>query len=274
MKHGAKRHRRRSVSRWLTALPAFLLSVLVFGTAILLPWLLSGAADPEASQTDVRQGRERTLLLFIHDLGDTLTGAVCIRTDTGTLTVQAVGYPAQTEVSCGTTLCTLAERYEVEGTEAAQRLSAVTGETYDAVLRMSVSAVAAFVAYNGNGVVYTLPEPVGILAQGEQTLTSLQVADVLRFEGWLQSLTGQAAAHAGMIAAILNRYLSPHQDLDVLFERFSQLCDDRVTVAQFSVIRSELEALAAANTGTVCRATVPEGYAVGDGETRRFVPAA
>lgn len=237
----------------------------------MLPWLPGAATEPEASQADVGQGKERTMLLLIHDIGNTLTAAVSVHTDTRTMSVTAVGYPAQTEVSYQTELCTLAERYAEEGTAVAARLSAVSGEAYDAVVRMSVSAVAAFVAGSGNGISYALTEPVGVLPQGEQTLTSLQIADVLRYDGWMQSLTGSAEAHAGIVAAIINRYLTPHQEMSVLFNRFAALCGDHVTVSGFEAVREELEALAAENSGAVCRATVPEGRAAGSAENRRFV---
>lgn len=272
MKHGAKRRWRFDFrGSWHSAIPAFAVSVLVFGAAILLPWLLGTAEGQETAPADVGQGKERSLLLLIHDFDNTLTAAVSVHTDTRTLSVKTVGFPAQTEVGYQTELCTLAERYAEEGTAVAARLSAVSGEDYDAVVRLSVSAVAAFVAGTGNGISYTLTEPVGVLPQGEQTLTSLQIADVLRYDGWMQSLTGRAEAHAGIIAAIINRYLTPEQDLTTLFHRFAALCGDRVTIAGFEAVREELAALAKANSGAVCHATVPAGRAVGSAEDRRFV---
>ncbi|MBP3434713.1 MAG: hypothetical protein J6K62_00055 [Clostridia bacterium] len=248
-----------------------MLSVLVFSAAIVLPWLLGGTVEPESSTVDVGQGKQRSLLLLIHDTDNTLTAAVAVHTDTRTLSVKAVGYPSHTEVSYQAGLSTLARRYAEEGVAAGQYLSAATGEAYDAVLRLSVSAVAAFVAGSGNGISYRLPEEVGILPQGEQTLTSLQIADVLRYNAWMQSLTGRAEAHAGIIAAIINRHLTPHRELSELFNRFAILCDDHVTISQFAAVRDELTALAAANNGAICRACVPEGRAVGYGEDRRFV---
>lgn len=272
MKHSVKRRRRLLFwGSWRTAIPTFAISLLIFGAAILLPWLPRGNAEQEISPADVGQGRERTMLLLIHDTDNTLTAAVSVHTDTRTLSVKAVGYPAQTEVPYQTALCTLGERYAEEGTAVASHLSAVSGDAYDAVVRLSVSAVAAFVAGSGNGITYVLTESVGVLPQGEQTLTSLQIADVLRYDGWMQSLTGRAEAHAGVVAAIINRYLTPHQDLSALFHRFAALCGDHVTVSGFAAVREELETLAAQNGGDICRASVPEGRAVGSARDRRFV---
>ncbi len=270
MKHGVKHQRRRKRS-----LPAvtmtFVLSLLAFGAAILLPWLLRKEPSAESMPTDGGEGHQRAALLLIHDTDDRLTAVVAVHTDTRKLTMTAIGYPSQTEVAYHTALSTLERRYAEEGVEVARYVSALTGATYGKVMRLSVSAVAAFVASGGNGISYTLPEEVGALPIGEQTLTSLQIADVLRYDGWMQSLTGRAEAHAGIVAAIINQRLVPQRDITTMFQRFSSLCDDTVTVAEFSVIRDELSMLAAANDGSICRPYVPEGRAVGRAEDRRFV---
>ncbi len=273
MKHGAKRNRRRANIRWKTAIPTFLLSIAVFGVAVLLPWLTVKESGTNASQADATHGKDYTVLLLLHDIEDTLTAAVSIRADTRTMQVTVTGYPSQTEVDCGTRLSTLREQYAAEGVAVAQRLKAVAGEQYDGVIRLSISAVAAFVAALGNGVTYTLTEPVGVLDQGQQLLSSLQVADVLRYTAWKQRITGRAAAHAGLVAAIIDRYLVPRCDPEVLFRRFSSVCDDRITVSQFSAISKELERLAAANENGICRVIIPEGRVVGVGTDCRFVLA-
>ena len=270
MRHavGRFRKKRRPLT---TSIPVFALSVLAFGAAIMLPWLMRGTVAPDASLVDGVQGKQRSLLLLVHDGHDELTAAVVIHTDTRTLSVQVTGYPAQTEVACGTDLSTLGRRYAEEGVAVGQYLSALSGEAYDATLRMSVSGIAAFVAECGGGVVYTLPEPIGRLPLGEQTLSSLQVADVLRYDGWMQNLTGRAEAHAGIVTAIINRYLVSSRNLEALFKSLTAFCEDSISIAQFSAVRDELEALAGANRGAICRACVPAGRAVGYGEDRRFV---
>ncbi len=267
LKHAVRGGRSR---RWAAVTATFVVALLLFGMVVVLPQWFSDAAEEELSATDTRQGRERSLLLMIYDFDNRLTGSVAVYTDARTLSMRAVGYPPQTEVRRNNELTTLAACYADEGSAAAERLSAVTGERYDAVLGLSVSAIAAFVARSGNGITYTLAEPVGKLADGEQTLTSLQIADVLRYRGWLQSLTGSADAHSGIITAIINRFLVPQNDLTALFNRFCEVCEDKVSIATFEVVRDDLALMAKANDGGICRAFVPEGRGVGSGELRRY----
>lgn len=271
MKHGARPKRRK----WLTSSAvtvgiAFVVSFLVFGGVLLLPLWLDGDETPTPVEAGGTYGRERTVLVLVHDTDNTLTAAVAVSADTRTLTMRAVGYPACSEVVYRTRLCTLAECYAEEGAAAGEYLAAALGTSFDGVWQLSVSAVAALSARMGNGVTYTLPEAVGALAAGEQTLTSLQVADVLRFTGWKQQLTGQAAAHAGVIAALINRYLTPQQNLTALFNMLTALCDERLTVSGFAAMEEDLHRLATANTGALCSAAVPAGRAVGTGMTRRY----
>lgn len=269
MKHGAKRRFRLSSAQW-TAIIAFVLSFLAFGAVFLLPPLLSRWERPKPMEALGEEGKQRTLLLFIHDEGE-LTGAVALCSDTGRMQIRATGYPACTEVVYKTALRQLSECYAAEGSATAGFLSAVTGERYDAVISFSVESLGAFVARLGNGISYTLPERVGALPEGEQTLSALQIADVLSFADWEEGAVGQAAVHAGIVAAVCNRYLTPRCDITQAFNTLTSLCDERLTVAQFLVIKPELEQLAQTNQGAICVYAVPDGRMTGIGEARRFV---
>lgn len=274
MRHGVPIRRQRRTRVWRTVLPTFLIAVAVFGTTVALPWLLHGVSQGDVAPAEAVQGKQRSLLLLIHDAENELTAAVAVGTDTAAMAVTAIGYPAQTEVRCAATLSTLAAAYGEVGVAAADRLSEATGEHYDAVLRFSVGAVASLVASLGNGIRYSLPETVGTLSAGEQTLTSLQVADVLRYTDWQRDVTGRAEVHAGVVAAIVNRYLTPGFNLEELFCAFAAQCEDSVSIAGFTLVREELERLAAVNDGTLCRIVVPAGFTVGTAAARRFVIAA
>lgn len=274
MKHGVRHERRRWLtSSAVTAGVAFLLSFLVFGGVLLLPLWLNRVEGPSPVEVDGAYGYERTVLVLVHDTDNTLTAAVAVSADTRTLTMRAVGYPACTEAVYRTRLCTLADFYAGEGAAAGDYLSSVSGTSFDGVWQLSISAVAALAAQLGNGVTYTLPEAVGTLPAGAQTLTSLQVADVLRFTGWTQQSTGQAAAHAGIIAALINQYLTPQQNLTAVFNTLTALCDERLTVSGFAAVENDLQRLAVANTGTLCSVSVPMGRTVGIGNERRYALA-
>lgn len=269
MKHAAKRQVPRFSPVWRTAVPVFFLSLFIFSLILILPWLSHHSEREEPIEALGEQGRERTLLLLIHDNG-VLTGAVAVQTDIDALQVRVTGYPWQTEVVCRTALCTLAECYAGEGTSVADYLSAVTRDTYDATLQLSATAVGSFVSRLGGGITYALPEAVGLLPAGEQTLTALQITELLCYDGWTPT-TGQAAAHAGIIGAIIDRYLSPRQNLTAAFNALTAVCDDRLTVAQFTVLRSDLQTLADANRNGLCAVSVPNGRAVGTDGQQRYV---
>ena len=267
MKHGAKR--RNTTTIW-TVVISFFLSLIVFSGAFLVPWFISHWDRPESTETVGEQGHTRTLLLLLHD-DDVLTGVVSICGDTRTLAVDVVGYPAQTEVIYRNALCPLSLCYADEGADAASRLASVNGCDFDSVISMSVDAFSAWVSQLGTGISYTLTEPVDVLPQGDQLLTPLQIADVLRFTDWEDPMTGQAAAHAGIVSAVIDQYLNPHCDLEATFNALTALCEQHLTIAQFTVLRPDLQTLANANQQGLCTATVPEGRVTGVGENKRYV---
>lgn len=267
MKHGAKR---RMTATQRTMMKTFFIIVPVFMLILLPPLLPHTVSQEPSTEAGNEVGRVRTMLLLIHDKG-TLTGAVRVKTDTSTLSVSIKGYPHQTEVIFGTTVGTLQECYASEGGKAGEYLAAVTGETYGSVLRLSTEAVGRLAAELGGGIRYTVPETVGLLSVGEHWLTARQIAELLCYTGWKEPLHGQAAAHVGVIATLLNRYLSPERDLQAAFHALVAVCDDRLTVAQFTVLQSELRRLAAANGGDLCETAVASGRQIGVDGKKRYV---
>ncbi len=268
MKHAARKRRRHPTGLRI-AIPAFLLSLLAFGVALLLPWVASYWERPEPTEAVGEQGKVRRLCVLLHD--ESLVGALSITTDTRTLSVEVTGYPVQTEVVYRTALSTLSYCYAEEGDAAASYLASITGLPYDAVISLSVDAVATLASQLGGGISYTLPQAVGTLPEGTQWLSPLQMADVIRYTEWDNVLTGPATVQSGLVAAFLNRYWTVHTDMEAAFRALTALSDDHLTVAQFAVIRHDLDTLSAANSGALCTASVPEGKSVGVGDNRRYV---
>lgn len=269
MKHGARRQRRLFSYSLMVAL-AFWGALVLFGATMWMPW---GEQEykPEAVEAVGERGQSRTVLLLVHDAENQLTGAVSVKGDTRTLTMCACAYPVETEVMCGTQVWTLAQCYTAGGKAAAASLETATQEQYDAIVLLSAEAVSHMVAYWGNGVMYVLPESVGALPAGEQVLTSVQMADLLRYTGWSDKGIGQATVHAGLTAAVLNRYLTAACDLQQAFSRLTSLCEEHLTVAQFTAVRGELEQLAAANHGAICTASVAQGRWVESETASRYL---
>lgn len=266
MKHSERRQRRR-IPHPITVVLTFGGALLLFGAMLWMPWLKPGQTD--TVKAAVEQGQTHTVLLLIHNAQNQLTGVVSVRADTRTLTMYACAYPTETEVLFGTQVGTLAQCYAANKKVVAC-LEVAANERYDAVLTLSVKAISRMIAHRGNGLMYVLPEPVGMLPAGKQLLTAVQVSDLFVYTGWSQK-NGQAEAQAGLIAAVLNRYFTASCDLQQAFSQLTALCEEHLTVAQFTAIRSELEQLAAANNGGICIAQVAQGRWVGNGESRRYL---
>ena len=146
---------------WVTVLAAFVLAFFTFGAVLSLPLVLQYRHTPSAEVSGM-QGKERTVLVLVHDREGNLTGAVAVGTDTAAMQVSVTAYPQQTEVVYRTALYTLAECYRDGGISAAECLSAATGESYDAVLRLSTQALGSLASQVG-GIPYVLSKPWGSL---------------------------------------------------------------------------------------------------------------
>lgn len=228
---------------------AFVLSLAMFCGMLFLPGLLDRLETADPAEADASPGVVHTAILFFRDTVDTLTGAVVLTCDTRSMTVQAVGYAPDTPVGSGT----LQTAYRDGGTVYAQSLLCEAEEMeVDGAMSFPVSGVAAFIVYLQDRLPLTLPEAVGELPAGASTLTPMQVADVLRYDGWTQGSAQRARIHGAVVAALINRYLTADRDLEAAFKQLTALCDDELSISQFAAVQDELAALAAANDGTIC----------------------
>ena len=132
-----------------TVAVAFVLAVLVFAGILLLPLLLESLPkDNTPAETDAPTGRVRQYALLFREAEGDLTGAVWLTADTRTCTMEAVGYPPQTEVAGDSGPATLSALFAADGsTAAAAALGDAVGGAPDGTLTFSVSGVAAFVNY-------------------------------------------------------------------------------------------------------------------------------
>lgn len=252
MKHAAEKPPLpRSERRW-TWVVAFAIAAILFGAVLLFPRTTPSQPPTEAAG---EYCPPRTLLLFAHDAGGKLTAAVVLRIDDG---VTVTGYPKQTEIVYDTALRPLSACYEREGADAANYMTDILGGNCDAVLRLSVESLASLADRLGNGIVL----------DGE-LVTGYRMVELLRDEG--ETVTAQATVTARCVAAMIDRYLTPEQNVEGAFHLLAALCDDRVIAAQFLSVKGELARLAKANNGRLCTVEIPTGEVVGAGEERRFL---
>ncbi len=241
MKHGAPvvHHPVR------TAFAAFILALFVFGALILVSEFVLTEEDTQLVEVDNKNQTLRTLTLFFHDGEEQLTGIVTVMTDVQSMTIQAVAYPITTAVQ---------NAYAEGKSEYARMLfDREQNVESDITLSFSVDRVSDFLVYIGQQIPLTIPEPALGLPVGESTLTPDQVTNLLRYSEWSAGETVGQRLYAQTVAWLINRCLIPSRDIDADFAKLTELCDDRLHISQFAVIREELISLATENDGNLCR---------------------
>ncbi len=267
MKHGAKREKwvKRLSRTPVTVAGAFILSLLAFGFVLLIPFITEWLAPDEAPEEVLgERGVERSAWVVFHD-GENLTGMVKLVSDTRTMTMNAVGYPPQTEIIDGVTVTTAAALYPERGERVAVLIEELP------VLSLSVSGAASLMGQLSGNLPMALPQAVGSLPAGTLTLPPLQAETVLKFDGWERGGVEQAWVHAQLTATFLNRTLTDTLDLDTAFGKLTAVCDVKLNVSQLEKVRDDLAALGTANDGAICEARVVSGYMTGIGERQRYV---
>ena len=232
-----------------TVLCTFLFCFLLFGAVLLTTTLLHRRPAEDSAETDAAMGRVRTVTLFFRKTVEELSGVVLLTVDTRTMEITVRGVAIDTEVGGRT----VQELYQIGSWHAATQLTAAYGGSCDGVLSFSVSNVASFLVYAGDHLCLTLPEQMDILPAGENTLTPIQVADVLRYREWKNGAATQAEIHAAVVAAIINRYWVADRDLEQDFKQLTALCDERLSISQFEAIKEDLYALATHNDGSMAK---------------------
>ncbi len=241
MKHGAPiKHRPAR-----TAFAAFVFSLFVFATLIFVSDFVLNTEDTQPIEADNTMGKSRVATLFFHGGDDELIGIVTVTSDTRFMSVQATAYPVSHTVQNG---------FAEGKSEYAQMLfDREQNVESDIALSFSVDRVADFLVYLGQQITVTLPEPALGLPMGESTLTPDQVTALLRYTEWSAGESGRQRMYAQTVAWLINHCLIPSRNIDTDFAKLTELCDDRLHISQFAVIREELLSLAAENDGSLCR---------------------
>ncbi len=232
-----------------TVLLTFILSLVLFGTVLMAALMIKQSPAEDPTEVDASMGRVRTVALFFRKTVDELSGAVLLTVDTRQMAMICRGISPDTDIGGRS----LQELYRVGSVHAATKLATAYGVACDGTLSFSVSNVAAFLVYAQDRLCLTLPEQMDILPTGENTLTPMQVADVLRYQGWENGTTTQADMHAAVVASIINRYWVDERNLEQDFKQLTALCDERLHISQFAAIKDEVYAVAKHNNGAIAK---------------------
>ena len=245
MKHAVS----RSQSNAVTVLTAFVVALLMFAGVLVIPMIKSPVTDEPPVQADSVPAHVWQVGLLFYDTDRQLTGVVRLVVDTQTMQLQAVGYPPSADIGGKS----LQQWVDADGSMGAfERLCEEESGVADGVISLSVSDVAAFIVYLKERLPLTLSEPMEILPSGEQLLTPMQVADVLRYREWEQGEYVQAQMHAQVVAALLNRYLTVNRNFETDFKKLTTLCDEPLNISQYAAAKDILQALAEHNDGHIC----------------------
>ena len=252
MKHAAPR-KPRKYDAAVAVVVAFCLSMAVFGIALLAA--LAGGRETLGGSEEVSgvHGVSRSAWVLLHD-ERRLQGLLSVTIDTAKLTVDAVVYPPETEVTDGTMVTTAATVFAERG----ERVVDLIAE--DETVVLSLGGAAMLIRELSGNLPLTLPRAVGEIPRGAVTLTPLQAAAVLRFEDY-GGCVAKATVTAELARSFFERLLRRLGDTERAFGCLTEASESRLSVAQFAAVRDEWEALAAAEA--VCTARVAAGYTTG-----------
>lgn len=211
--------------------------------------------------------------LIILDMGDT-PRFVLVQTDPARLVVNVATIPVNIMDDNGNTLSSLLTKHG--SLKVVQTVSAALELPIAHYITWSADGVQTFLNELNNGIVLNLPESIvyadenGItvrLQAGEQKLSGIQAAAVLRFTAWEDSSLTQTVP-AQIVASVLNQYLVPEQRLDGYFAALADTAQTDLRIDNYNGFRRVLSHLSEHNTGALCRIVVPAG----ENRDGRFIP--
>lgn len=190
---------------------------------------------------------------------------VLVQTDPARLVVNVAPIPANITDEQGNTLPSILAKHG--SMKVTQTVSAALELPIAHYIAWTVKGAQTFLNELDTGMVLTLPEPVaytdenGItvrLQAGEQTLTGTQAAAVLQFSAWQDASLVQTVP-AQIVAAALNQYLVPEQQLDGYFAALADSAQTDLRIDNYNGFRRVLSHLSLHNTGALCRIVAIEG---------------
>lgn len=276
--YGQKRNRKKL---WMALLCVALVLVLLAAVVVVGLWVfnlyhgyvIDDESAPSSSMSDeslhfTEADTRHTLFLSV-DSG-AVTGAALVRFDPAEMRVTVLSVPIDVALPYGTAHKKLATLYAESGVRPVQEaLGGALGLTVRSTAVLTADGISNWVERLGSGLPVTVSSPVSAgplqLEPGPHTLTAAQVLQLLRAEAGSERLSW-------LLTALGNRYLSAGRNLMTDFDRLTATWNTASTMRRTDVIayRTVLEAMAAANSGALCRAETLPGERVGAGDALRF----
>lgn len=300
----AHKKSRRKWSSTAIFLMAFVLCIVVFGVAGV--WFVSrmhtadgnraaglSAGNAVSGEADERLFSENDAqsLLLITTLDNEAQNFLVMRLDPAATEIQVVSLPPETAVAVGTRTARLRELYgkgtRTEISQVQQAAGTVLGLSIDHYAVASYDEVEEIIAYCGNQLVFTIPEEMHYsdaestylrLSPGEQILSGIQVANILRYPVtyWSGGHAQHARIPAELCAAFIDQNLTPEGEKsgDAVFKDLVNLLSSNdLLISHYYQAQAALTHLAEENDGSICRVVSIEGEYVGSGATLTFYPS-
>lgn len=297
-----KKNRRKWSSTAVFSL-AFVVCIVVFG--VVGVWFVSrmhtadgnrtaglSAGSPESGVADPRlfSDADAQSLLLITTLENEAQNFLVLRLDPADTEIQVASLPRETAATVGTQTARLFELYgKGTRTEIAQVQQAVGAVLHTEINHYAVATydeVEEIVAYCGDQLVFTIPEEMHYtdadsaylrLSPGEQILSGIQVANVLRYP--VTYWSGGHAQHtripAELFSALIDQNLTPDGEKsgDAVFKDLVNLLSSNdLLISHYYQAQDALAYLAEKNEGEICRVVSIEGEYVGTGDALAFYP--
>lgn len=276
----------RSMRNSVVFLVTFLVFLLLFGGV--MAWGITEfwkqtkepTPAPEEAPTPVVRPDYR-LLLVTEEAGEA-EGFVVLSAEPGKGRVQVVPLPRETVVTDGLTQTRLFERYRaVDMPTVAEDVEMLLGWEIDHWAVMTYENLERLVTYLGDGVIYTLTEPVSYTAaggntvhmkSGARTLSATQVTDLFRYDAWHGGRRGRATIQGDLLAAIIDQYfvVNRFDEADTDFHTVINWVRSDILTSDFAAAREDLLTLARHNQHNLCTTRRPAGEFVGVGADMRF----
>ena len=273
----AKKVSGRRVVSFVLASLLLLLAIAAMVAWIVIRFHQSEPTTPTESTDDTSQYEDpltavdSSLIIFDMENGPRF---VLVQTDPAGLSVNIASIPANITDEKGNTLSTILTKHG--SLKVTQTLSAVLELPIAHYITWSADGAQNFLNELDGGILFNLPEPISYadengmtvrLSAGEQKLTGIQAAAVLRFTAWKDASLTQAVS-AQMVAAVLNQYLVPEQRLDGYFAALADTAQTDLRIDNYNSFRRVLSHLSEHNIGGLCRiVTLP-----GENRDGRFAP--
>lgn len=274
----------------LVFLVTFLLFLAVFGGVMIWGvgeyWRQTRPAEnvsPSAGEQTPAAPRDRThRVLVITEEGGEARGFTVLSAEGAAGRVRVIPVPRETAVTDGVTQTRLFEYYKTADIAAVtDRVGEMLGLSLSHYAVITYPNLRRLIGHFGEGVIYTLGEPVSYVAEGGapvsmkagvRTLTAAQATDLLKYTGWHSGRRGTAAVQADILAALINQYLVPGRfdENDRDFAAVIGFCQSDVLTSQFASARGDLLALAKINQMDLATVVFPHGEYVGVGDEMRF----